>query len=160
MTQSKRSWMRIALVVSLALNLLIAGGAIGALLRGPDHRPGPRTLDLSMGALTRALSDSDRVALRQQLMKDPRVRGGARPPSRQARQAEIRQMIVTLRQDPFEAEALSAVLAEQQSRARRLTDLGQAALVAHLSGLSAADRAAYADRLEADLRRAPAPRKR
>lgn len=145
-----RSIARIALPLSLALNVLVIGLVIGALLRGPDHAP--RSVDLSLGPLTRALDEADRAALGERLRGDLEAGRRPPPPGMAARAGELRAVLAALRAEPFDAEALTARLDAQRARARDWADAGQAGLVAHLSQMSPAQRAAFADRLEAEFR--------
>ena len=148
-----RGW-RIVLIVSLALNLLVAGAIGGWVLRhgiGPHraHIPHPVRMAQMGGPLTHALDAKGRAAIATTLRKD---RG-----SREARRAALREgfeaLLADLRAQPFDSNAVAARLAAQRALvAGRLTD-GHAALVAHLAQMTAAGRAAYADRLEEKLRR-------
>jgi Heavy-metal resistance len=51
-------WMRVALVLSLAVNLLVAGMAVGVALRGGPPETAVR--DLGFGPFAAALSPADR----------------------------------------------------------------------------------------------------
>lgn len=141
-----RPWLRILLAVSLALNLAVAGLAIGAAIRfgGPErgHPPAP-----PLGALLyRELPREDRRAL----LAD---RLGSREDRAARRQADAAEIDAALRAVPFEAARVEAFLAEQ---ARRHSDIERSmreAWMQRIGGMSDAERAAYADRLAEALTR-------
>jgi uncharacterized membrane protein len=140
-------WMRILLVVSLALNLLILGAAAGMILRGG---PGPQAVrDLGFGPFAAALSPEDRAALRQAWVAS----GGGE--GRRATRDEMRRLLDLLRADPFDAAALSAHVARGSERMAGRLQLGMSLIEERILALSPADRLAFADRLEKELGRAP-----
>ncbi|MEY8842984.1 periplasmic heavy metal sensor, partial [Cribrihabitans sp. XS_ASV171] len=111
-TRKSPLWMRLLLGVSLAVNLAVAGLAVGAVLRhgGPERDRGPRSLGV---ALYRALPDEDRQALRDA--------GRARyQERREAGAADLDAMLVALRSEPFDAEAVAVLLRGQVERTRSL----------------------------------------
>ncbi|MGY6633310.1 MAG: periplasmic heavy metal sensor [Alkalilacustris sp.] len=138
-----RRWLMPALLVSVALNLAVAGGVAGAYLGG-SRAPAERTA-AGGPAWLEALSPSDRAALRSAWRAD-----GADPHQMRAdRHQRAAELALLLRSDPFDADAVADALrhdaglrAEREAEARRM-------LVAHLAALPAADRLAFADRLEA-----------
>lgn len=144
-------WMRWTLIASLALNLAVAGVIVGAAVNrmsgdGP-RPPSVRTLDL--GAYSAALSPEDRRALRAAFRAEW-------PGLRQMRtsQAETTAAILAaLRADPFDAAAVRARLADQQTRMAEGLNLGQRLLLDRLQAMTPAERAAFADRLEDRLTR-------
>jgi hypothetical protein len=60
-----------------------------------------------------------------------------------------------LRADPFQPERVRALLKRQSAAAARGREIGQDLLVARLAEMSAAERAAFADRLERVVGRTP-----
>jgi hypothetical protein len=76
-----------------------------------------------------------------------RAQGGSRGALRESMAA----LVADLRAEPFDADKVAARLAEQRAVFAARFEMGQASLVAHLAGMSAAERAAYADRLEAEI---------
>lgn len=135
-----RTWVRILLGVSLALNLAVIGLAIGAAVRfgGPDgaHRPSP-----PMGAiLYRELPREDRKALRGRAF-------GSREEHAAKRRDEAVAIDAALRAVPFDAAALGAFLDRQARDREAFQSAVQEAWLARVSGMSDAERAAYADRL-------------
>ena len=142
-------WMRRLLLASLALNLLIAGTSVGMILRG--GLPPVAVRDLGFGPFAAALSPEDRAALR----RDWAARSGAKGDGRRALREDIRALLDTLRADPFDAPALRAIMARGAERTAGRLHLGMALIEDRLVALSAAERLAFADRLERELRRGP-----
>lgn len=142
--------LRGALFVSLTVNLLVAGLVIGALwTRGDGVALRPVQVDVGLGLYTRALAEPDRAALREAW----RGRGPDLRALRAARQADLTALVAALRAQPFEPAAVEAVLERQRQRHASQQDLARTLLAERLAILSPAERAAYADRLEALARR-------
>jgi uncharacterized membrane protein len=133
-------WLKIALVVSLALNLAVAGLVAGAALKGrPDAGgrdglwPYSRALpEPYRGDLMRALRDS-----RRDWIADREALGSTR--------AELAAALVA---EPFDAAAVTALLARQRDRFTALADRGAALLVEQIARMSPEERRAYAEALE------------
>lgn len=145
--------LRALLVVSLALNLLIAGGVAGAWWM---HRSGPapdhaRHAQGAGGPLTRALSPEDRRAIMRRMMAAHRDRTAETVQGADARRAALEALIVALRAEPFDRVAASAYMARQRAAMGMRLERAQAALLDRLEAMGAARRAAYADRLETAL---------
>jgi len=149
-------WMTALLVVSLALNLLIAGAFLGAALRhdrGWDHgRPsGEISRDLGRTPFVAALDAEDRRAIGRRLMRDA-------GPLRENR-AELRErfdrLLAALRAETFERATVEALLAEQRAAGARRLEIGERAILDRLDEMSTDARRAYADRLDRSLRRRP-----
>ncbi|MGL4236488.1 periplasmic heavy metal sensor [Tabrizicola sp.] len=139
--------LKIAFALSLALNLAVAGLAVGAWLSVGPQRGMPR--DLSFGPFSAAFSDEDRRALRRGLAEH----AGEFRQDREAARAEFETLVATLRAEPFDAEAAKTALATIEARyAERLT-LGRSLIEARILEMSPADRAAFADRLENGMQR-------
>jgi uncharacterized membrane protein len=151
-------WMRPLLIVSLAVNLLVAGVVLGALVRGGgSHRDfGPSGRDPVL-PYTRALSQEQRHALRDDLAQAfGRGRGEAFGQGRDGRGALVQSFdaaLTVLRSDPFDAAAMQEILRRQAELTDLRRRLGEEVLAAHLARLSPEERRAYADRLEAELSR-------
>lgn len=155
-----RHGLRIALGASLALNVAIIGLVLGAVLShaprpSRGHNPGEvhhhDSRILEIGPYGRALSREDRRAIltalephRETLRED-----------RQAVREGFDRILDLLRSEHLDATALRSMLADQRSRAARASDLVADVLVAQVSAMSPAERAAFADRLEHALRRGP-----
>ena len=138
---------KIALALSVALNLAVAGLALGAWLGGGGHRDMPR--DMSFGPFSEALDSSDRRAIRRALLD----RLGEFRTSRTEARAEFETLLQTLRADPFDAQAMKAALAAIETRNAERLELGRSLIETRLIEMSAKDRRAFADRLEKGLRR-------
>ena len=123
---------KIALALSVALNLAVAGLAVGAWLGDGRHHGMPR--DMSFGPFSAALDDTDRE-------------------QRAAARAEFETLLATLRADPFDAAALKAALAALEARNAERLDLGRSLIETRLVEMTPEERAAFADRLEKHLRR-------
>ena len=142
--------LRIALAVSVALNLLIIGLVAGAVLRdgGPQGR---MVRDLDFGPFTEALTPEDRDALRRDFIRQaPDLRD-----MRRQMRDDFRTVLAALRADPFDAEALRDVMANQGDRMAARLALGQDLILARIAAMTPAERAAFADRLERRLERGP-----
>jgi len=128
---------KIALGLSLALNVAVVGVVAGALLHdgGPGHMP----RELGLGPFTEAFSPEDRQAMRQSFMSHASEMGGMRG-MRDAMQADRQAVLTALRANPFDPAAFQAAVAAQGDRMASRIALGQT--------LSAEERAAFADRLE------------
>ncbi|QUS34796.1 periplasmic heavy metal sensor [Falsirhodobacter algicola] len=144
--------LRIILALSLTLNLVILGLVAGAVLRHPD-RP-DRDRSFAFGPFDQALNDDDRAALRGAFRKAAPDFGGT---WRQMRE-DMHSMIAILRTEPYDQDAVDALLDAQGARGQQMMDLGQQLLAERLSSMSPQDRQEFADRLERQLeRRAPPP---
>ncbi|QFS81690.1 hypothetical protein FIU97_02735 [Roseivivax sp. THAF40] len=134
-------FVKIILFLSLALNLVVAGLFVGLWAdKGPPRRDGAPTGI----AFMRALEPEDRRGLALDLR-------GMREADRAAQRREIARGLEILRSDPFEPEAFVSVLDAMAERGQTLRRMGQDALLARVAEMSPAERAAYADRLEARL---------
>lgn len=142
-------WMRVLLVVSLAVNLAVVGVVAGwALRHGGHHGHHPSRLDMAGGPLTRALSDEDRREIGLRMRQVWRESGGNRAGFRSSFDA----LVVDLRAVPFDPDRVAERMREQREGFAARFEMGQEVLIAHLAAMSDADRAAYADRLEARIK--------
>lgn len=140
--------LRIALAISVALNLAVAGMVAGASLRHrADGGRDDMVRELGFGPFTEALSRQDRHALRQSfLAKSPDARAIKRQ-----RRDDAMAVLNSLRAQPFVPENLSALMAAQQQRTAQQLALGQEVLRDFLVAMSPDDRAAFAGRLQQRL---------
>ncbi|AWB47946.1 hypothetical protein HYN69_04925 [Gemmobacter aquarius] len=141
---------RIALAISVALNLLVIGLVAGAVLRdgGPRGRMGN---DLALGPFTEALAPADRAALRQEFMQRmPEMRD-----ARRQMRADFKGLLLALRAEPFDVAAVRGLIAGQSERMAGRLAVGQDLLVGRIEAMTPEARAAFADRLEEGLRRGP-----
>ena len=137
---------KIALALSVALNLAVAGLAVGAWLGDGPHRGMPR--DMSFGPFSEALDDDDRKAIRKALLS----RLGEFREQRDAARAEFEALLVALRADPFDAGALKTALAALEARNAERLELGRSLIETRLIEMTPEERAAFADRLEKGLK--------
>ena len=138
---------KIALALSVALNLAVAGLAVGAWLGDGPHRGMPR--DMSFGPFSEALDDDDRRPIRRALLE----RLGEFREQREATRAEFETLLAALRAEPFDPAALTAALAAIESRNAERLELGRSLIEARLIEMSTEERRAFADRLERGLHR-------
>ena len=102
---------RIALAVSVALNLAVIGVVAGAALKhgGSGHE---MERDIGFGPFSEALSREDRRALRGQILqRAPELRS-----VRKDMQADTQSLLAVLRAEPFDAAGLAAVMETQRAR--------------------------------------------
>ncbi|MCA0939518.1 periplasmic heavy metal sensor [Yangia mangrovi] len=143
-------WMRWLLLASLALNLAVVGVVAGGLLRHgrPEHGGPPRGREF-ITPYTEAFSKDQRRELGRQLFSSFERKQGDRP--RPAPFGDYRNALSLLRAEPFDSAAFSEALSAQDARAAERQKMGQQVLVEYVTALSPEARAAYADRLEAEL---------
>ena len=139
--------MRIALVVSVALNLAVAGLALGFVVRGHDAGP-PRGFDMSLGPVARALSPEDRAAIRETL-KSSRVSSNRRG----GRDADLAALIAALTRNPYDPEETTRAITAPAARVNGIQAAAAAALADRVAQMTEADRKAFAARLAESSRR-------
>lgn len=141
---------RIALAVSVALNLLVIGLVAGAMLRDGGPR-GRMAGDPAFGPFTEALAPEDRAALRQEFVQRiPEMRD-----MRRQMRTDFAALLEALRAEPFDAGAVRGLIEAQSARMAGRLQVGQELLVARIEAMTPEARAAFADRLESRLRRGP-----
>lgn len=139
-----KRWVRVLLVVSLALNLLFIGSIAGAMLthsKWRSHHP-PR-LDMAAGPLTQALSREDRRAIGREMRKAYRSAGA----NRADLQAGFEALIADLKQEPFDPEVVAKHLERHRGVFDERLALGQTLLLERLTQMQPDERADYAARL-------------
>ena len=131
---------------SLALNIAVAGVLAGAFWRhSPEHRSDAGGSRQAMSPYFRALEPEQRRAISKQL------RAGRDEKSKLAAQTQFEAAIRLLRQTPFRAAEFDAVMQQQIIGATQRLQRAQSNLSASIIGMSAPERSAYADRLQAAL---------
>lgn len=141
-----RLWVRIVLVVSLAFNLLIVGTAAGIAIKGgPWQHGGPPKYmaDVGVAPLVRALGKEDRRVIAREVRRQGRADGWDRKAHRQS----LERMILLLQSTPFDPAAFDAELQITVEGMKSRLSYASQALVTHLSEMSDADRAGYAERV-------------
>ena len=146
---SVKLWVRMLLLVSLGLNVAIAGIALGAFYRfgapSSDKRP-PRGDEIA-GTYTRALNSEDRRAIARQMRRQQRDV----LPTRAEFRAQFQDVVAALRSEDFDAEVLADLFAQQRAFGMKRAELGHDLLLERLTLMSAEERAGFADRLEENL---------
>ena len=156
MADAPNKAMRRALIASLAVNLAVAGLALGAYLHNGPGGHSETVRDLGFGPYDDALRPQDRDALKQAM----KAKAAALKETRGQLSADTTVVIAALRATPFDADALGAALAGQQAHLSARMKLGSDTMGDFLAKLPPQDRRAFADRLENRLKRGrdlPAP---
>lgn len=145
-----KPWLRVLLILSLALNFLIIGTVGGAMLTWSKWQSNhPPRLDLASGPLTKALSREERHAIGKKMRQA--YKAGSAP--RVNLRRDLRALVADIRKDPFDPKALEERLAGQRTVIGARYELGHKLLVEHLTQMTPQERAAYADRLTEVLKR-------
>ncbi|MDN5787374.1 periplasmic heavy metal sensor [Pseudorhodobacter sp.] len=143
-------WLRPLLFMSLTLNLVILGIVAGAVFgrheRGRDEIV---TRDLGFGPFNDAFSEADRKALRDAYRAAKPDLGAERDKMRKG----LQETLAVLRAEPFQPDALRAVLDAGGARAVERQQIGRDIVIGQLSKMTTAERAGFADRLEHSLQR-------
>ncbi|QYZ68525.1 periplasmic heavy metal sensor [Neotabrizicola shimadae] len=143
-----RRGLKIALAVSVALNLAVAGLVAGAVLKSGPMRD-QMVRDLGFGPFAEALSDSDRKELRRAFVdRSPGLRD-----LRETLRKDMAGVLAALRAQPFDPAALRAALEVQTERLTGQMQMGQLLLAERIDSMSEAERLAFADRLEESMKR-------
>lgn len=141
-------WLRLLLTLSLVLNLALLG-----VLGGLINRVGQSGTDLRSAVA--ALPAEDRRALRREtgkIWREARLWRGA--------EGSRAQMIAALRAEEFDIAAFAGALQDAQERLVRMSDEMHERLVARVAQMTAEERVAYAEALEAQAGRRFGPRER
>lgn len=155
----KFRWSKIVLVASLGLNLIIVGLVAGAWLNGPKRgdTDGARPSWVS-GPFGRALSKEDRRVMGEAFRNDPEARQRIGSRRGQMRQIGI-EIAEALRAEPFEPRALEGLFEKQALLGAEMTQTGQRVLLERIKSMTPEQRAGFADRLEAGMKRGRKHRK-
>ncbi|MCA0271378.1 MAG: periplasmic heavy metal sensor [Proteobacteria bacterium] len=136
--------MKIALILSLTLNLMIFGVMGGAMLAHGGRDDPRRVRDVGFGPYTEALSPEDRKALREAFFKAaPDFRKG-----REEARADVAALAAAIRAEPYDRAAVEAVMASQVARIEGRLQLGRGLLLDRLDAMGPEARAALAGRIE------------
>ncbi|TMV40474.1 periplasmic heavy metal sensor, partial [Thioclava sp. BHET1] len=127
-------------------NLAIIG-IFGGLALSHGFKPPFPARDMGFGPFTGALTPADKKALFTEL-KTHRPELHAQ---RAQMRADLAQFTDTLKAAHFDAASYNAIMARLKARTVARLDLGQELLLHRLQGMSQAERAAFADRLNAEL---------
>ena len=145
-TEKPRRLWKVVLVCSLALNLAIAGVVVGSALSGRIGDGPPRSFDLGVGPLARALEQDERREIGRAL-RQGRVLRGLDP------RARADELVTLLLADPFDPEALQDLFARQSADLQRVQSRAQEALIATIVAMTPDRRAAFAAAIAAEAER-------
>ena len=113
--------LRIALAVSVALNLAVLAAVGGAILRDGHGARAAMVRDLGFGPFAEALRPEDRKTLREALFaRAPEMRE-----NRRQMRADSESLLGLLRADPLDSDGLRALMANQHNRMTAQLKLGQ-----------------------------------
>lgn len=141
-------WIKVALALSVALNLGFIGLAAGAALkvqRDAARVSGGR--DLAFGPYSQALTRDQRRAM----LRGMAAGGGDLRKMRGEFQADLDAVLAALRAEPFDAGAFRAALDQQGQRLSSRAADGRKALVDLVAGMSDAERQVFVGNLERRL---------
>lgn len=140
----KWNWTKTLLVVSLSLNLLVAGMVIGSAF---GHRKGDRPDPFFGGGMrpyVASLPESQRENVRDRLLHNRDAAREAREELRRSAQG-VRDAITA---EPFDADKLNAAFAAQRSVYDGIAASGHHALVKILAGMTDSERAQFIAKLK------------
>lgn len=140
---STSRWIKIALVISLGINIGIAGILVGSALRAPEARRSNIEHPDGVAMLARAMPQSHQRELRETLRNQ---RDELRP-DRQELQNLRQRFVVALRAEPFNIDAVRETFAAQRVILDHLTASGHAAVVGQIEQMTPQDRQLYIRRL-------------
>jgi uncharacterized membrane protein len=138
---------RIVLVISLGLNLAIIGTIGGFAVSHAMHGGLRGARELGFGPFSAALSPADRKAMFDSF----RSQNTNFLAQRQAMRADFDTLLSALKATPYDSTAVEAVMTRQKARTDARLALGQKLLMERIAAMSPADRAAFADRLQAGI---------
>ena len=138
-----RLW-KAVLVCSLALNLAVAGVVVGSMASGRFGDGPPRSFDLGIGPITRALYPQERRevgrSLRQnRVLRDVDLRG------------RVTSIVDTLKAEQFAPDALRVLLEAQNTQMADVQSKAQDALLDTIADMTPARRQEFADQLLEEL---------
>ncbi len=148
---------KIALGVSLAVNLVILGLIGGAIFGGgPDRAPrdrGNEVQTLGLGLMGRVLDREGRADVIERANANRAEMRG----SRDALLLATRDFVAAVEAEEFDRAAAEAALAAQRQFVGDLQSFGHTALLDHIEMMTASERAEFASDLTRILRRHPRP---
>lgn len=139
--------LRIVLAISLAINLAVAGLAIGVMMRDQGGRP-PRDFNMSFGPVGKALAPDDRAAIREALRSAPDL-----PPPPPRGTAALSGLINALTAEPYDAQALHAAILEPADRLVKVQAVAAQALADRIDAMTPQERQTLAARLDSHNKR-------
>lgn len=139
-------WAKRGLILSLLGNLLLAGLLVGAGVRNHMHMMRGAGAE-GFGPLVMAMSREDRGALRDSFKGE----GDDWKAFRAENDKAFTDLAAIIAADPFDRAAAEAVLDRQSAGFDKRMAAGRGLLLDRIAGMSATDRAAFAERLRAAL---------
>ena len=130
-------WLGLALIVSLVINLLLAGFVIGRLSQGP-MAVGPDPT-MAFPRFAADLPEERRREVRPQI----RSHLAALRPNRRALHSARQQINAAIVADPFEADVLETALADMHQAQTQLSKSAQKTFVQFIGSLSQAERVQF-----------------
>lgn len=145
-------WVKIALAVSLSLNLLIVGLAFGMFNQVRKGAP-PIRAGEAAGAYTFALKPEDRHEIGKAMYDRSKSSGR----DRERVTGEYERMITILTADTFDREAAKEVLGSQFDIANERRVIAEDLLLDRLEEMTAQERVEFSERLREGVKRRPRP---
>jgi len=147
-----RRGLRVVLVISLTLNLLVAGMSFGSwFAHDSDRRAGMALDDVGFGPFLAARPGDERRAMGRALVEH----AGSLRENREALRQDFDALVAAIRADPFDIATVEGALAAQRSRLDERQAIGRDLLFQRLAAMTADERDAFADALERKVRRGP-----
>ena len=149
-TEKPRRWVKPLLISSLAINFLIGGAVIGAMVvgKGGDHRaPDHGRGGFAMLPFLMELSKDDRDDLRKTYRKGH----ASFKVDRAANKAIQTAIIERITAQPFDRTALEAEFTRLREAPQRSTEVGHSMLIETIAKMSDVERDAYAKRIKERL---------
>ncbi len=145
-----RRWLKPVLVLSLAVNLLVIGAAIGLALYWPRHdfAEGSRIFGISgLAVLSGALDDRHKRSIGVEI----RGRKGGLRELRELAGGNAARLIEVLRAEPFAPLELEEHFRQQRDHAMNMLADGHELLAPRIIAMTPEERNRFADRIEAGL---------
>ena len=143
--------LKIALAISVALNLAVLGLGFGSAFHHMGRGGGDMVRTIGFGPFSDALSPQDRDALRGRFLQEmPDMRA-----ERRSMVADSTAVLAALRAEPFDPAALDAALSTMSDHMNQRARLGLDLIRDYLAALPPDQRLAFAARLEESLKRGP-----
>ena len=143
-TATGKNWQKWLLIGSLALNVLIIGLLIGAMLRGPDRQKRPPNFNGGLPGLIRAVPEGH-----HKTMKDAfREQKAAHADLRRELGVLRREFIVALQAEPFDMGVVEAALDKHRAVTSRISDTGRETILKTIAAMSEEDRQEFAANLQ------------
>ena len=140
-----RRLVRIVLVLSLALNLLLAGLIVGAVASGRGGAPMRFQADL--GPVAQVIPREDRAQIGREIRREL----GRSGPSRRELGRTLDQIAAALEAETFDPQGFEVLIRSQQAWQDRVRDVALGAVTRHLATLSVDERRGIAAALRAQL---------